>query len=226
MPFVTKKPSHYFAALAQDSTETLHVGLYFGGSISDDTHNDFKLLGRMIHQTARTIQCLWLRFRDGDDSVVAAFGVFGNELIGSTAILSLVFEGRLSTPEVQCLSGFLARNELRGIQFRRTDVDVSTFRVLKPFFSQTNTLKVLDLSANPGFGDECVTDVLHSLLDGGAPLESLSIGEKFDGIPDDRRLLLSHGGISLISNYISKSELLVFPCMLDVRNARSNSTTV
>ena len=206
MPFVTKKPSHYFAALAQDSTESLHVGLYFGGSISDDTQNDFKLLGRMIHQTTRTIQCLWLRFRNGDESVVAAFGVFGNELVGSKAILSLVFEGRLGTPEVQCLSGFLTCNELRGIQFRRTNVDASTFSVLKPFFSQTNTLKVLDLSANPGFGDECITDVLHSLLDGKVPLESLSLGEKFEGIPDEGRLLLSHGGISLIATYISKSE--------------------
>lgn len=210
MPFVTKKPSHYFSALSQDSTESLHVGLYFAGSISEDAQNDFLMLGRMIRLTTRTIQCLWLRFREGDESVVAAFGAFGKELIGSKAIQSLVFEGRVGTPEVRCLSGFLARNELRGIQFRRTDVDASTFSILKPFFSLTSTLKVLDLSANPGFGDECITDVLHSLLEGGAPLETLSIGEKFDWVPEERRLLLSHGGISLIATYISESEYVSF----------------
>jgi hypothetical protein len=206
MPFVTKRPSHYFAALKQDSTETLHVGLYLGGTISEDQRHDFVMLGRMIRQTTRTIQCLWLRFREGDESVGTAFSAFGDELVGSTAIQSLVFEGRVGTSEVRGLDGFLASNELRGIQFRRTDVDASTFNMMKPFFSQTSTLKVLDLSGNPGFGDECITVILHSLLEGGAQLETLTIGEKFEEVPDMRRMLLSSDGISLIATYISKSE--------------------
>jgi hypothetical protein len=221
MPYVTKKPSHYFAALAQDSTESIHVGLYLGGSISEEQHRDFMMLGKLIRHTTRTIQCLWLRFREGDESVVAAFRAFGDELVGSTAIQSLVIEGRAGTHEVQCVIAFLASSELRGIQFRRTDVDASTFNKLKPFFTQTRTLKVLDLSSNPGFGDECIADVLHSLLEGGAQLESLSIGEKFDAMPDERRLLLSRDGISLIATFICKSE-----CIVSIESDTTNLCTL
>lgn len=178
------------------------------------------MLGKLIRHTTRTIQCLWLRFREGDESVLAAFRAFGDELVGSTVIQSLVFEGRAGTHEVQCLIAFLASSKLRGIQFRRTDVDASTFNMMKPSFTQTRTLKVLDLSSNPGFGDECITDVLRSLLEGGAQVECLSIGEKFDAMPDERRLLLSHDGISLIATFISKSE-----CIVSIEAAATNLCT-
>jgi hypothetical protein len=204
MPFVTKKPSYYFSALAQDSTESLHVGLFLAGSVNEDQHRDYVTLGKLIRQSIRSIQCLWLRFREGDESLVAAFTAFGDELVGSTAIQSLVFEGKVGTTEVRCLDGFFASNELRGIQFRRTDADASTFTMLKHFFSQTSTLKVLDLSANPRFDDKCIIEVMDSLHKGGTQLETLNVGEKFDGGPNESSRL-SSDGISSIAFFISKS---------------------
>ena len=142
----------------------------------------------------------------------ASLGAFGDELVGATTIQSLVFEGKVGTAEVKRLGGFLSHNELRVVQFRKTDVDVSTFIVLKPFFSLTTTLKVLDLCSNPGFGDDCVVNVLGALLEGGTRLETLNIGENnIDGAPDEAKRV-SESGVASIASFVSKGEY--FPMIL------------
>mmetsp|Transcript_10693 Transcript_10693/g.23672 ORF Transcript_10693/g.23672 Transcript_10693/m.23672 type:complete len:480 (-) Transcript_10693:32-1471(-) len=208
MPFVTKNPSYYFSALEEETTEPLHIGLYLAGSIDEKRAHDFVTLGKAIHQTSRSIRCLWLRFREGDESLIAAFTAFGEELFGATAIQSLVFEGRVGTAEVQCLSDFFTKNDLRGIQFRRTDVDMSTFTILKPFFSHTTTLKVLDMSSNSRVGDECINKVLDALLEGEARLETLNIGENnLDGQPDEN-IRVSSSEVASIASFVSKTPSL------------------
>ena len=210
MPFVTKKPSFYFSSFEEESNlespEPLHIGLHLAGSFSEERARDLVTLGRVVQQSSRPIRCLWLRFRDRDESLHAAFGAFGDELVGATTIQSLVFEGKVGTAEVQRLGGFLSHNELRVIQFRKTDVDLSTFIVLKPFFSLTTTLKVLDMCSNPGFDDDCVLNVLGALLEGGTRLETLNIGENnIDGAPDENKRV-SENGVASIASFISKGE--------------------
>lgn len=211
MPFVTKTPSHYFSALEEDSTEPLHVGLYLAGRINEQRGNDLVALARAIRQSSRSIRCLWLRFKDGDESLIEAFDAFGQELIGATGIQSLVFEGKVRTAEVQCLSGYFAHQscDLRGIQFRRTDVEISTFIMLRSFFSsRTSTLRVVDMSSNPGVGDDCIECLLDALLEGGARLETLNIGENnLDGPPDDSSRV-SGNGVAAIASYVSKTPSL------------------
>lgn len=208
MPFVTKNPSYYFSALEDDDwTEPLHVGLYLAGSsINEGRARDLLALGRAIHQASRPIRCLWLRFRQGNESLLEALSVFGEELAGAKTIQSLVFEGKVGTAEVNCLRGFFAQNDLRSLQFRRTEVDMSTFVMLKPFFTNTSALKVLDISSNPGVGDECINEVLDSLLEGGTKLETLNLGEaNIDGPPDDDNRL-SGSGVASIASFAFKSE--------------------
>ncbi|KAL3762756.1 hypothetical protein ACHAW5_002261 [Stephanodiscus triporus] len=209
MPFVTKNPSLYFSSLEEksnlESAEPLHIGLHLGGSFSEERARDLVSLGRILQHSSRPIRCLWLRFREGDESLLAAFGAFGDELVGAKAIQSLVFEGKVGTAEVRRLGGFLSHNELRVIQFRKTDIDLSTCIVLKPFFSHTTTLKVLDMYSNPGFGDECVLNVLGALLLGGSRLETLIIGEKIlDGAPDED-IIVSESGVASIASFVSKT---------------------
>ena len=202
---MTKNPSFYFSALGEESTEPLHIGLYLAGSINEERANDLMTLGRAIHQTSRSIRCLWLRFREGDESLLAAFCAFGEELVGAAAIQSLVFEGKVGTAEVLCLSGIFTKNDLGSLQFRRTDVDTSSLTMLKPFFSHTTTLKVLDMSSNSGVGDECINEVLNSLLDGGTRLETLNLGESnLDGQPDEISRVSGNGVASIVS-FVSKS---------------------
>ncbi|KAL7543057.1 hypothetical protein ACHAWF_007317 [Thalassiosira exigua] len=208
MPFVTKNPAHYFSALAEESTEPLHVGLYLSGSINEERRRDLIALGKAIRQTQRPVRCLWLRFRDGDESLLEAFNAFGEELVNAVAIQSLVFEGKLGTDQVQSLSGFFTQNKLRGLQFRRTDVDRSTFTVLKPFFYYSHTLKVLDMSSNPGVGDECMTEILDALVAGKTRLETLNIGEmNLDGEPDETNRI-SGSGVASIASFVSKTPSL------------------
>lgn len=206
MPFVTKNPSYYFSALEEESTEPLHVGLYLAGSTNEERARDLKTLGKAIRQTSRSIRCLWLRFKGGDESLHTAFSAFGEELVGATAIQSLVFEGRAGTAEVQCLSDFFTQNDLRGIQFRRTDVDISTFTMLRPFFTDTSTLKVIDVSSNPGVGDECVNLVLDALLEGQTQLETLNIGENNIDGEHDENSRVSGSGVASIASFVSKSK--------------------
>ena len=207
MPFVTKNPSYYFAALEEDSLEPLHVGLFLAGGINEKRSHDLATLGRALRESSRTIRCLWLRFKNVDDGLLEAFTQFGEELAGATKIQSLVFEGKAGTAEVRCLSEYFAQNDLRGIQFRRTDVDVSTFTMLKPFFSGTTTLKVLDMSGNPGCGDDCINEVLGALLEGESRLETLNLGENnLDGEGDEDGRRVSGDGVAAIARFVSKSE--------------------
>ena len=137
-----------------------------------------------------------------------AFRAFGTELVGTTSIQSIVFEGRVNTNVVECLSDyFFSQNDLRGIQFRRTDVDASTFHMLKPFFVESSTLKVIDTSMNPGVGDECINVVLDALLEGeDTKLETLNIGENnLDGEEDDS-LRVSGDCVASIASFVSESE--------------------
>lgn len=208
MPFVTKKPSHYFSELKEESTEPLHVGLFLSGSFNEKNLDDLVALGRAIRTTTRSIRCLWLRFKNVDESLLEAFRAFGEELVGATAIQSLVFEGRAGTAEVQCLSAFFGQNELRGLQFRRTDADISTFTLLGTFFSRSTSLKVLDISSNNGVSDDCINQVLNALLEGGTRLETLYIGENnLDGEPDERNRV-SDRTIFNIASFVSKTPSL------------------
>jgi hypothetical protein len=210
MPYVTKNPTFYYSSLGEDSTsesaEPLHIGLLLAGTFSDEKARDLVTLGRVLRQSSRPIRCLWLRFREGDESLLAAFGAFGDELVGATTIKSLVFEGKVGTAEVHRLGGFLSHNELRVMQIRKTDVDLSTFMVLRPFFSLTTTLTVLDMCSNPGFDDDCVLNVLDALLEGGTRLETLNIGENnINGAPDENKRL-SENGVAAIASFVSKGK--------------------
>ena len=242
MVFVTKNPSHYFAPLSEKdrTTEPLHIGLYLAGSVSDAKRNDFISLGKAIRASSRPIRCLWLRFKDGvDDSLLSAFRAFGDELTATTtntnndggsggssasttSITSLVFEGRVTTNVVSCLRNFLMSPtcDIRGIQFRRTDVDVTTFTLLRPFFAQSNTLTVIDMSQNPNVGDECIQMILDGLSEGETMLETLNIGENnldLDVIIEDDELEENGGDgsqrisgdcVASIASYISNSEYI------------------
>lgn len=214
MPFFTQTPSFYYPSLQEDSNsesaEPLHIGLHLAGSFSEAKARDLVTLGRVLRQSSRPIRCLWLRFREGDESMLAAFGAFGDELVGATTINSLVFEGKVGTAEVHRMGGFMSHNELKVIQFRKTDVDLSTFVVLKPFFSLTNSLTVLDMCSNPCFGDDCVLNVLGALLEGGTRLETLNIVENnLDGAPDESRSV-SEQGVASIASFISKGKKALY----------------
>lgn len=207
MPFVTKNPSYYLSAFEEESAEPLHIGLYLAGSsINEERARDLVALGRAMRQTSRCIRCLWLRFRTGSDTLLAALSAFGEELVGATAIQSLVFEGRVGTAEVLLLKGFFTKNNLRHLQFRRTDVDASTFTALKHFLLQTTTLKVLDMSSNPEVGDECISIVMDSLIEGGTRLDTLNLVEsKLDGHPDEDTGI-SGCGVASIASFVTKSK--------------------
>ncbi|KAL7436337.1 hypothetical protein ACHAXM_005135 [Skeletonema potamos] len=210
MPFVTKNPAHYLKALAEDSSEALHVGLFFSRSISEQQAADLIKLGKAIQQSKRIIRCLWLRFRDGDESICAALQAFGDELICVATIQSLVVEGKVGPTEIKCLAGFFRNNKLRGLQFRRTDIDASASPVLMPLFSGSSTLKVIDLSQNSKLGDVFVQDMLAALLEGDATIETLNIGEcDIDAIEDDNEIhRISGSGVELIAGYVSRSKSL------------------
>jgi len=208
MPFVTKNPSYYFSALEEDTTEPLHVGLYLAGTINADRARDLVLLGRVIRQASRPIRCLWLRFKAGDESLVEAFSAFGEELAGATSIQSLVFEGKVGTAEVQCLSEYFAKHDLRGIQFRKTDIDISTFDLLRPFFTGNINLKVLDMSSNNDIGDECINVLLDALQDGETRIETLNIGESnLDGDPDNVSRIAGDT-VASIASFVTKTPSL------------------
>ena len=166
-------------------------------------------MGRAIRETSRPIRCLWLKFRQGDESLVAAFRAFGEELVGSTtSISSLVFEGNVTTTEVRCLKGFLDQNNLRGIQFRRTGVDTSTFTELNPSFMTASNLKVVDLSSNDNLGDECIHGALNALLNGQARIETLNIVERGlrDGEPQANITRITGNEVVNIASFVSQSE--------------------
>lgn len=202
MPFVTKKPSHYFAALEEESTEPLHIGLLLAAST--EAH-DLISLGRSIRKSSRPVRCIWLRFKDGNVLPHTALMAFGNELVGATGIQSLVFEGGAGTDEVGCLEAYFANCDLRSLQFRKTNIDASTLAMLGPFFRQSTTLRSLETSSNPRVDDECIDIMLDSLAKGGTNLDTLNIGESnVDGQPDESNI--SSSGVASIALFMYKSE--------------------
>mmetsp|Transcript_840 Transcript_840/g.1162 ORF Transcript_840/g.1162 Transcript_840/m.1162 type:complete len:482 (-) Transcript_840:94-1539(-) len=211
MPFVTKNPAHYLKALAEDSAEALHIGLFFSRSISEQQAADLIKLAKAIQQSTRTIRCLWLRFRDGDESICAALQAFGDELAGDVSIQSLVVEGKAGPAEIECLAGFFRNNKLRGLQFRRTDIDASAAAVLRPLFVGSATLNVLDLSQNSKLGDVFVEDMLTALSEGETSIETLSIGEcDIDAADDNDETIerISATSVELMARYVSRSKSL------------------
>ncbi len=206
MPFVTKNPAHYLEALAEDSVEALHIGLFFSRNINEQQAADLIKLAKAIQQSTRTIRCLWLRFRDGDESICAALQPFGDELVDAASIQSLVIEGKAGPAEIACLAGFFRKNQLRGLQFRRTDIDASASAVLQPIFLGSGTLNVLDLSQNSKLGDVFIKDMLTSLSEGETKIETLSIGEcDIDAVDDnDEMERISESRVELIAGYVSR----------------------
>ena len=221
MPFVTKNPAHYLKALAEDSAEALHIGLFFSRSISEQQAVDLIKLAKAIQQSTRPIRCLWLRFRDGDESICAALEAFGDELAGDTSIQSLVIEGKAGPAEVECLAGFFSNNKLRGLQFRRTDIDASASAILRPLFVGSDTLNVLDLSQNSKLGDVFVEDMLTALSEGETSIETLSIGEcDIDAADENHETVerISATSVELIARYVSRCKLchVLVMCVYDV----------
>lgn len=218
MPFVTKNPAHYLKALEDDSSpDALHIGLFFSRSISEQQAADLIKLGKAIKQSTRAIRCLWLRFRDGDGiSICAALQAFGDELIGAASIQSLVVEGKAGPAEIQCLAGFFKNNKLRGVQFRRTDIDASVSAVLRPLFSGSDTLNVLDLSQNSKLGDVFVKDMFAALSEGDTTIETLNIGECDIDAADDNDDIerISGSGVELIAGYVSSCKLACYVLVL------------
>lgn len=209
MPFVTKNPSYYFSALKEESTDPLHVGLFLTGGLNEKKRGDLVALGKAIRESPRLLRCLWLRFKNVDEDLTEAFRAFGEAVVGTTTIQSLVFEGRAGTREVQCMSGFFAQNDLRGLQFRRTDADLSTFKMLTPFLSRSTTLKVFDISSNEGVDEEIINHVLDALLKGGVQLETLNINENnLDDQLHDEADRVSDTTIGKIARFASKTQSL------------------
>ncbi|KAL7455283.1 hypothetical protein ACHAWC_006841 [Mediolabrus comicus] len=209
MPYVTKNPAQYFSALKEDSPEALHIGLFFSRTITEQQAADLVKLGRDIKNTSRLIRCLWLRFRDGDESICAALQAFGDELVGATSIQSLVIEGKAGLAEVQCLAGFFGDNKLRGLQLRRTDIDESASAVLRPLFSGSDSLKVLDLSQNSKLGDAFIQDMLVALSEGEVKIETLNIGEcDIDATDNDDIERITGSGVEMIAGYVSQCKSL------------------
>lgn len=215
MPYVTKNPAQYFSALQEDSPEALHIGLFFSRTITEQQAADLVKLGRDIKNTSRLIRCLWLRFRDGDESICAALQAFGDELVGATSIQSLVIEGKAGLAEVQCLAGFFGDNKLRGLQLRRTDIDESASAVLRPLFSASDSLKVLDLSQNSKLGDAFIQDMLVALSEGEVKIETLNIGEcDIDATDNDDIERITGNGVEMIAGYVSQCKLTHDCCVV------------
>ena len=213
MPFTTKNPSHYLKPLAGTFADSLHIGLCLSGDVDDARASDYAALGKAIRKTKRPIRCLWLRFKRVDESLVAAFRAFGDELSGATTtIQSLVIEGEeVRTDEVVCLLGMLEQNILCGIQFRRTSVDRSTFNELNTYFLAASHLKVVDLSCNNNIDDDCITDVIGALTSGRARIESLSICERNieGGQSQENSARISGKGVAKIASFVYKSAFCV-----------------
>lgn len=122
MPFLTRNPSYYLAALQEGSTDPLHIGLYLGGGdqqvpgqgrggvegggveesmelATTDEIKSWTELASAIRETSRSIRCLWLRVAKNDDessddtaSVLSAMRTLGHGLVGTTVVENVAFE--------------------------------------------------------------------------------------------------------------------------------------
>mmetsp|Transcript_191 Transcript_191/g.332 ORF Transcript_191/g.332 Transcript_191/m.332 type:complete len:461 (-) Transcript_191:74-1456(-) len=209
MPLIIKKPSVYISALKQESKEPLHIGLSFGGTITDAQASELVDLARAIRQSKRDIKFFWIRFNEGDDSVFSAFNSFGRELVGASTISSFALEDNVGFEEVQCIRDFLILNDtIRGIKFLRTNLCHSSFSSIRPFFERNGSLRVLDVSSNFLVGDETIKDVLDAIHQGCARLEVLNITENCidgDAISSNG---ISVRGAEFISSFVSKTPTL------------------
>jgi hypothetical protein len=206
MVFVAKRPHLYIPELEQQTTEFVNVGLYFGTTISAEQAESWLALARAIRQTRRPIRCLWLRFANGDDSVLSTLRSFGQELVGCAAVQSLILENRIGNAEIMCLKDYLTSNTtLRGIKFLRTNLDTSEFVLLHDFFAGDGSLRVLDVYGNKGVEDEAVREMLSALLVGGSNLETLNIGEStFDDVEGVPRI--TESGVEAILSFVRRSK--------------------
>ena len=206
MPFVTKNPAYYLKALAETSKETLHIGLFFAHSVNEQQAAELIKLGTAIRQSERTIRCLWLRFRDGDDSIYNSLKVFGDEIVGVASIQSLVIEGRAGFVHMQSLTGFFHNNSLRGLQFRRTDIDASASGILKPMLSQSKTLRMLDLSHNSKLSDDFFKAMFIVLSEAESNIETLNICETNTDTADENDGVqrISRASVAIIARFVGR----------------------
>lgn len=220
MPLLTRNPSHYLSGLQEDSTEPLHVGLILGEGVGAHVEerpesaaamladeSSWVELAAAIHETTRSIRCLWLR-SDREVAAAASFRGLGRGLVGAVTVESLVLEGRgIGPDELAFLREYLARNTtLRGIKFVRTHLDAPSSSLLNDFFAGNSNLRVLDLTANPRVDDETVREVLGAIMrNDDCRLETLNILENLD---EDAvaEVLISDSGVDFIAFFVSQSE--------------------
>jgi hypothetical protein len=221
MPFVTKNPAHYFSALAEDSTDPLKIGLFFSGYMSDTNSSALVKLASAIKTTTRSIRCLWLRFQDDVDEVtMSSFRLFGQMIVGTKAIESIVLEGNgVGLEQIVCLQEYLSTNKtLRGINFTDTMLDRSSSMLLYAFLSGNSALRVLDLTSNSRVDDDSITALLTALSEGGSNnLSTLNICEaNFDGVEDvigDNGSITTIGVRTIINRFIAQTPSLITICL-------------
>ncbi|KAL7521351.1 hypothetical protein ACHAWX_006021 [Stephanocyclus meneghinianus] len=206
MVFVAKKPHLYIPELQQQTTELLNIGLYFGSTISAEQTTSWLALSRAIRQTTRSIRCLWLRFADGDESVLSMLRSFGQELVGCAAVQSLILENKIGMAELLCLKDYLTSNtSMRGIKFLRTSLDTAAFILLHDFFAGNDSLKVLDVFANNGVGDEAIKELLGAILEGKSRLETLNVGESNFGDDVEGVSRVTESGVEAILSFVRRT---------------------
>lgn len=207
MVFVAKKPHLYIPELQQQTTELLNIGLYFGSTVSAEQATSWLALSRAIRQTTRSIRCLWLRFADGDESVLSMLRSFGQELVGCAAVQSLILENKIGMAELLCLKDYLTSNtSIRGIKFLRTSLDTAAFILLRDFFAGNDSLKVLDVFANNGVGDEAIKELLGAILEGKSRLETLNVGESNFGDDVEGVSRVTESGVDAILSFVRRSK--------------------
>ena len=216
---ITKNPAQFLAKLQDDTTDALQVGLSFSGQISDTHANSLIELASAIHTTQRSIRCLWLRFQDDvDERTMASFRRFGQMLVGTKAIESIVMEGDgIGYNQIICLQEFLSTNKtMRGMNFMGTRLDHSSSFLLTTFLSGNSSLRVLDLSSNAYMDDESIQTLLTALSSGGSQLSTLNLSEaNFEGVEDviGDNSSITRAGVQTITKFISQTSSLVSICL-------------
>ncbi|KAL7480329.1 hypothetical protein ACHAW6_006025 [Cyclotella cf. meneghiniana] len=206
MVFVAKKPHLYIPELQQQTTELLNIGLYFGSTVSAEQTTSWLALSRAIRQTTRSIRCLWLRFADGDESVLSMLRSFGQELVGCAAVQSLILENKIGMAELLCLKDYLTSNtSMRGIKFLRTSLDTAAFILLHDFFAGNDSLKVLDAFSNNGVGDEAIKELLGAISEGKSRLETLNVGESNFGDDVEGVSRVTESGVEAILSFVRRT---------------------
>lgn len=216
---VTKNPAQYLTALKEDTTDALQIGLVFSGRISDNHATALIELGSAIQITQRSIRCMWLRFQvDVDEATMSTFRRFGQMIVGTKAIESMVLEGDgVGLDQISCLQDYLFTNKtLRGINFTSTKLDRYASMLLTGFLAGNSALRVLDLSSNARVDDETINNLLTSLSLGGTQLSTLNICEaNFSTVED---LIGDNGsittaGVQTITTFIAQTPSLVTVCL-------------